>query len=86
MLWAAYALPLLLKVLWGLKNSSKDACLDLSVYTKPIMRLYFQSNCKHVQSRVLSVNKSKWCFAYWCGIHSTELCMKRLQNINKITK
>lgn len=44
MLWAAYALPVLLRVLRGLK---KDTCLDLSVYTKAIT-----CNHEHVQSRV----------------------------------
>lgn len=52
MLWAAYALPVLLKVLRGLKNSLKDACLALSVYTRPIIRLCFHSNHERVQSHV----------------------------------
>lgn len=52
MLWAAYALPVLLKVLRGLKNSLKDARLALSVYTRPIIRLCFHSNHERVQSHV----------------------------------
>lgn len=74
MLWAAYALPVLLKVLQGLKNSSKDKCLDLSIYTKPITCLYFHRNCKHVQCVYqVIVNKSKWCFAYYDGVKLFQL-------------
>lgn len=77
MLWAAYALPVLLKVLRGLKNSWKDA--PFSVYTEPITCLRLQGKPRAITC-VFTVNKSKRCF-----VHSSERSMRRLQNINKIT-
>lgn len=65
MLWAAYVLPVLLKVLRGLK---KGARLDLSVYTKPIK--VCATTFKAIACAFI-VDKSVAIFAHYCDVKFT---------------
>lgn len=74
MLWAAYALPVLLKVLRGLKNSwkghvSRPLCLRRTNYVPPFSR--HSRTC--AITCVFSVGKSKCCFSHYDGVKFTRL-------------